>query len=574
MDVDDPTSTPSTSTFTRRLEIVSDAVPGTSATQENVTTLRSATTSIFRQKTMTTMFGKISKKSKEDIDKKLLLLFITDFQPFSVVEDAGFKQFVSALNPSYQLPNRHTLSRTTIPALYEETVLKVKDCISQGMKFCITTDCWTSRNTVNYMAVTAHFVSSEFQLCSLLLECCATDFSHTSENLATELRRVVESWGIENKILLAVSDNAANIKNAISTKLSWNHFGCFAHTLNLIVKDALKNKEMSAIIEKVKQIVAHFRKSCVSNEKLMVYQRNAGNEPLKLLQDVATRWNSTFYMLQRFLQLQEAVRSTIAVIEKDLPVITSQEWKILAELCSILKPFENATVTISAESYCTASLVIPIRNGLVNVYSNLLKNSYSMPIRQILPVLLNGLKERLGNIERSNTLIVSTFLDARFKNLAFSDVTAAENTKKIVTEAVSEIYNYEANQQPTEIPDEIEDNTPTELSIWSSFETFVSAHKPRGTSMSRAIIEVQRYLEDDLIPRNSDPLQWWRNNKFKYPKLSLVAQERLCALASSVPCERLFSKAGQVLNERRTRLNEAKTKMLLFLNVNYKYCNN
>jgi hypothetical protein len=72
--------------------------------------------------------------------------------------------------------------------------------------------------------------------------------------------------------------------------------------------------------------------------------------------------------------------------------------------------------------------------------------------------------------------------------------------------------------------------------------------------MSRAIIEVHRYLEDDLIP------QWWRNNKFKYPKLSLLVQERLCALASSVPCESLFSKAGQVLNE-------AKTKMLLFLNA-------
>jgi hypothetical protein len=190
-----------------------------------------------------------------------------------------------------------------------------------------------------------------------------------------------------------------------------------------------------------------------------------------------------------------------------------------------------------------------------------------MPIRQILAVLFNGVKERLANIERSNTLIVSTFLDARFKNLAFSNVTASENTKKIVTEAVSEIYNYEANQQSTEIPGEIEDNTPTELSIWSSFETFVSTHKPRGTSMSRAIIEVHRYLEDDLIPQNSDPLQWWRNNKFKYPKLSLVVQERLCALASSVPCESLFSKAGQVLNE-------AKTKMLLFLNINYKYCNN
>lgn len=35
---------------------------------------------------------------------------------------------------------------------------------------------------------------------------------------------------------------------------------------------------------------------------------------------------------------------------------------------------------------------------------------------QILVFLLN---ERLGNIERSNTLIISTFLDPRFKNIGF-----------------------------------------------------------------------------------------------------------------------------------------------------------
>lgn len=69
--------------------------------------------------------------------------------------------------------------------------------------------------------------------------------------------------------------------------------------------------------------------------------------------------------------------------------------------------------------------------------------------------------------------------------------------------------------------------------------------------------------------RIEDPLVWWNIHKVTYPHLALVAQERLCCLASSVPCERLFSKAGQVISER-SRLSENKTKMLLFLHFNMK----
>jgi hypothetical protein len=52
---------------------------------------------------------KITQKPKESIDNQLSLLFIMDFQPFRVVEDTGFQQFVSALNPAYALPSSHTI---------------------------------------------------------------------------------------------------------------------------------------------------------------------------------------------------------------------------------------------------------------------------------------------------------------------------------------------------------------------------------------------------------------------------------------------------------------------------------
>jgi hypothetical protein len=38
-------------------------------------------------------------------------LIASDFQPFSIVEDKGFRSFTQALNPMYVPPRRITLSK-------------------------------------------------------------------------------------------------------------------------------------------------------------------------------------------------------------------------------------------------------------------------------------------------------------------------------------------------------------------------------------------------------------------------------------------------------------------------------
>lgn len=70
-------------------------------------------------------------------------------------------------------------------------------------------------------------------------------------------------WDLLHKINFAVSDNAPNVCNAVQTQLSWKHYGCFAHTLNLIVKDAF------ITLEKIRRVVAHFKRSTQAAEKLM-----------------------------------------------------------------------------------------------------------------------------------------------------------------------------------------------------------------------------------------------------------------------------------------------------------------
>ncbi|CAH1107682.1 unnamed protein product [Psylliodes chrysocephalus] len=525
---------------------------------------------------------KMGLQQKTKIDRSLMDLFIKDFQPFRVVEDEGFRNFTTCLNPSYELPNRKTISNTHLPALYEETLKNVQREIGDVKSVTLTTDCWTSVSTESYMAVTVHFISNNFQTKSILLDCIHLPQSHTSENLAKELKQIVVSWGLQNQILLAISDNAANIKKAIQDILKWKHLGCYAHTLNLIVGDALS--VVDDFLKKIRQLVGHFKRSTTAAAKLAEVQSQQGKIPKKLLQDVSTRWNSTFYMLERLLEIEEAVRTTMALLNSNtLPIISVEEWQLLNELKIVLEPMEKLTKIMSGQNYTTLSSVIVLTKGLEANYNKLNENKETYCTfaltQTIVQKILDGIQRRLGDLENSNTLFISTFLDPRFKNIGFSNDGMADKAKKLVTALVTELIY----MNPKQI-EQKDQNTPVEnlsselpqkkpkvdFSPWDQFDRKAASFKPSGTSSSRAIVEVQRYLEDDPLDRHEDPLLWWRQHAYNYPNLSKVFIEKFGTIATSVPCERVFSKTGQIITERRSRLNSQKVRQLIFLNVNKK----
>ena len=51
------------------------------------------------------------------------------------------------------------------------------------------------------------------------------------------------------------------------------------------------------------------------------------------------------------------------------------------------------------------------------------------------------------------------------------------------------------------------------------------------------------------VPESVDPLQRWKLNEHRYPKLSFLVKTILYIPATSVPCERLFSSAGYIVNK-------------------------
>lgn len=101
----------------------------------------------------------------------------------------------------------------------------MREILSSVSSVCLTIDCWTSRNVETYLAITAHFVTQEFKLLLILLECTSMDSQHTGINFAAEVKQIMDKFGLLDK-----GQTTQLIKQMQKkTELFWKSFGCYAH---------------------------------------------------------------------------------------------------------------------------------------------------------------------------------------------------------------------------------------------------------------------------------------------------------------------------------------------------------
>ena len=100
------------------------------------------------------------------------------------------------------------------------------------------------------------------------------------------------------------------------------------------------------------------------------------------------------------------------------------------------------------------------------------------------------------------------------------------------------------------------------------------ARKSDGASRKKetAADIVNQYLDEELEEHKS--LSWWstfeENSKESRVKLALckVAKKYLTPCPTSTNCERLFSVAGQIMDEKRTNMLPENLERILFLREN------
>lgn len=78
--------------------------------------------------------------------------------------------------------------------------------------------------------------------------------------------------------------------------------------------------------------------------------------------------------------------------------------------------------------------------------------------------------------------------------------------------------------------------------------------------------ELEQFLSQPRAMNNEDGLQWWKRHELQFPILAKMARDFLSISATSVPAERLFSKASIVIRKHRNRLNNESARWLLCIN--------
>ena len=107
------------------------------------------------------------------------------------------------------------------------------------------------------------------------------------------------------------------------------------------------------------------------------------------------------------------------------------------------------------------------------------------------------------------------------------------------------------------------------LQLWASFDMTVK--NQAATSSSKASDDIRQFFTAPLLPRQRSPLDWWaKEGQRDFPSLYKLAVKYLIIPATSVPAERFFSCAGEVISKRRSRLEEENARILICLHQNLK----
>jgi hypothetical protein len=389
------------------------------------------------QQTLETVLSKPhSKQKQQKLTRDIIKLFLSCTLPLSLIENENFRTFLNSIDPRYKPPCINTLKNEISDAAYH-TIQNIKYIINtQTDMIAFTFDLWTSRAHDSYLGLTCHWISDEFKIYDFTL--CVTEIGEykTADNIVSIIEPVLNEFGISgSKIISITTDNGTNVKAAVSqlsTKLSVSNpianIFCAAHTLQLSVNAGLDVAE--ALIIKCKTLIR-----LLGGEKKRKQLRQAQiktgknkSELIDVIQDVETRWNSTYMALKRLTKLERPIKWLVNDLENSTnseyrrdgskirdKMLSNEEFEIIRVLVDLLYPFDKATEIISGSNYATLSIIVPTIEELINRLNNM-SSEYDIILNVKNTIRDNIIRRWLSPHKYG---LYASFLDPRFKNLTF-----------------------------------------------------------------------------------------------------------------------------------------------------------
>lgn len=242
------------------------------------------------------------------------------------------------------------------------------------------------------------------------------------------------------------------------------------------------------------------------------------------------------------------MKSNILLI---LPSIKISFLNLLSYLCVCVCVFHCRYVTelLGGEAYVSCSVVLPAFCHLRRV----------MEVTDEDPAYVVRFKEKFKEDLASRQahtnyawLQIATALDPRFKDLRSvpkTDREAVWTTLAGMLHEDSPRGSHTAEEGPAK----------KRLSL---LQMDSDSESEEEVQQDRAI---QRYRAEPCTALEDCPLQWWAAHAEAHSQLARLARRYLATPASTVPCERLFSVAGHIVNKKRSALHSENVDKLVCL---------
>lgn len=535
----------------------------------------------MKQKVLKSNFLEVERKKKllesdnfdEDfLRRELACTIITHEYPLSIVDNIGFRRIVQAYQPLFTMDCRNAIE-SDILGIYDVERVKTMEAIERNQgRVAVTTSMWSASNQKRgCMVITAHFIDDSWKLQSRILRFVYVPCPYTAQVLCDTLMDTFLEWNVDRKLSTITVDNCSTneamtpllLEKFDPSSMSWSgslfHVRCASHILDFIVKDGLEVTKDA--IAKIRDSVRFWTGTPKREEKFEETVRQLHIPSSKKLSlDCATRWNSTFFMLQTAIEYKDAFSRLEHYDTQFKTLPTEGDWELATDICGILQVFYDVAEFFSGTRYPTAN----------SFFAQICKIKFALSKwdsceNVVMQNMASKMAEKYDKYWENihGILGVATVLDPRYKmsliEFYFSRIFVIDSNLKI--EAIRKLCydlltEYQGklsklgSESSSKVVSSFEDGD--DLSL---YDKFILSRKK--TKIADVKSELDKYLEDDVFPCSSkfDILEWWKSCGLQYPTLKAIAKDVLAIPVSTVASEAAFRASGRVVNLNRNKLH-------------------
>ncbi|KAJ5267276.1 hypothetical protein N7478_010084 [Penicillium angulare] len=556
--------------------------------------------------------------SQDQLSKAILSFITTAHLPFRLIEHPQFRNLVDIIQQAstkITVPSARTIRRC-LDLVVSESQKQTLAKLPNGSRLSIALDCWTSPFQQAFMAVTGYFLDQKWNYCEVLLGFEHLHGSHTGENLSKTVTQLLADHGISDRVLSVTTDNATNnntlmtgVQDTLQAQCSRRsdplifRVPCIVHVIQLSLTELLgklkaapSNKQIdlewsdertqsfqskrssnhvqiTETLRKIRGLAVFINASPRRREAFMALQTT--DTPLIPIQDVQTRWNSTFLMLNRAKRLQRFYDQYCIDHQYLHFKLDQEEWRQVDYLLLLTKPFFDFTTVLSQTKDITVHNIFSIYNKLfshLDTAESKLKNKGVIWKRHMLQALQTAKTklskyytatdyEPYGDIYAFATILCPS---KKLRYFSSSDWQGDIDYVKHYHEVLKQEFDrYKARLyeglESTALEDpsgESADDSDYDLDAICASQNQI----PEETILPQDD-EIARYLARGI--ERQKPRVYWKEHESDFPILANMARDILSIPASGAGVERLFNCARDICHYRRGQLKPSTVRALM-----------